>query len=49
MLVTLKEVLKVAEEKEIAIGAFNAPNLESLHGSCRGDGSAGDHSVRTGA
>ena len=30
MLVTLKEVLKVAEEKEIAIGAFNAPNLESL-------------------
>ena len=30
MLVTLKEVLKVAEEREIAIGAFNAPNLESL-------------------
>ncbi len=30
MLATLKEVLKAAEEKEIAIGAFNAPNLESL-------------------
>ena len=30
MLATLKDVLKVAEEKEIAIGAFNAPNLESL-------------------
>ena len=30
MLVTLKEILKTAEEKQIAIGAFNAPNLESL-------------------
>ena len=30
MLVTLKEVLQVAEEKEIAVGAFNAANLESL-------------------
>lgn len=30
MLVTLTEILKLAEEKQIAIGAFNAPNLESL-------------------
>lgn len=30
MLVTLKEVMKIAEEKKIAIGAFNAANLESL-------------------
>ena len=30
MLVTLKEILKIAEEKKIAIGAFNCPNLESL-------------------
>ncbi|MFG6335734.1 MAG: class II fructose-bisphosphate aldolase [Lachnospiraceae bacterium] len=30
MLVTLKEVLKIAEEKKIAVGAFNAANLESL-------------------
>lgn len=30
MLVTLTEILKIAEEKQIAIGAFNAPNLESL-------------------
>ena len=30
MLVTMKEILKIAEEKEIAIGAFNAANLESL-------------------
>jgi fructose-bisphosphate aldolase class II len=30
MLVTLKEVLDIAEEKKIAIGAFNAPNLESV-------------------
>lgn len=30
MLVTLKEVLKIADEKQIAVGAFNAPNLESL-------------------
>ena len=30
MLVTLKEVLKIAEEKGIAVGAFNAANLESL-------------------
>ena len=50
MLVTLKEVLKVAEEKEIAIGAFNAPNGEPAgsYGSSRGDGSAGHHSVCTG-
>lgn len=30
MLVTLKEVLNIAEEKRIAVGAFNAANLESL-------------------
>lgn len=30
MLVTLKEVLRIAEEKRIAVGAFNAANLESL-------------------
>lgn len=30
MLVTMKEILKIAEEKSIAIGAFNAANLESL-------------------
>lgn len=30
MLVTLNEVMKIAEEKKIAIGSFNTPNLESL-------------------
>lgn len=30
MLVTLNEVMKIAEEKKIAIGAFNTPNLEAL-------------------
>ena len=30
MLVSLKEILKVAEAKKIAIGSFNTPNLESL-------------------
>ena len=30
MLVNLKEILKIAEEKSIAIGAFNTPNLESI-------------------
>ena len=30
MLVTLKEILRMAEEKKMAIGAFNCPNLESL-------------------
>ena len=30
MLVTLKELLAIAEERKIAVGAFNAPNLESL-------------------
>ncbi|MCD8083614.1 MAG: class II fructose-bisphosphate aldolase [Clostridiales bacterium] len=30
MLVTLKKILNIAEERKIAIGAFNAPNLESL-------------------
>lgn len=30
MLVTLQEILETAEEKKIAVGAFNAPNLESL-------------------
>ncbi|MRY42704.1 class II fructose-bisphosphate aldolase [Clostridium beijerinckii] len=30
MLVTMKEILKIAEEKDIAVGAFNTPNLESI-------------------
>lgn len=30
MLVTLNEIMKIAEERKIAVGAFNAPNLESL-------------------
>lgn len=30
MLVTLKEILKIAEEKKIAIGSFNTPNMTSL-------------------
>ena len=30
MLSALTDVLKIAEEKQIAIGAFNTPNLESL-------------------
>lgn len=30
MLVTLKNILKIAEAKKIAIGAFNTPNLECL-------------------
>lgn len=30
MIVTLREILKIAEEKEYAVGAFNTPNLECL-------------------
>ncbi len=30
MLVNLKDILKIAEAKKIAIGSFNTPNLESL-------------------
>lgn len=30
MLVTLKDIMKIAEEKGTAVGAFNAANLESL-------------------
>lgn len=30
MLATLNEVMKIAEEKKIAIGSFNTPNLEGL-------------------
>lgn len=30
MLVTLKEILKIAEEKKIAIGSFNTPNTTSV-------------------
>ena len=30
MLVNLKEILRLAEEKNIAVGCFNAPNLTSL-------------------
>ncbi len=31
MLVTLNDVMKIAEERKIAIGSFNTPNLEGLH------------------
>ncbi len=31
MLVTLKEILSIAEERRIAVGSFNTPNLASLH------------------
>ena len=30
MLVTLKEILKISEEKKIAIGSFNTPNMTSV-------------------
>ena len=30
MLVTLKDVLRVAEAKKCAIGSFNTPNLASM-------------------
>ena len=30
MLITLKEILQIAEERNIAVGAFNAVSLESL-------------------
>ncbi len=30
MLVTLKEILQIAEERKIAVGSFNTPNLECL-------------------
>lgn len=30
MLVTLKEILAIAEERQIAVGSFNTPSLESL-------------------
>ena len=30
MLVTLREILQIAENRKIAVGAFNAANLESL-------------------
>lgn len=30
LIVTLNEVMKIAEEKKIAIGSFNTPNLEGL-------------------
>ena len=30
MLVTMKEILEDAKEKNIAVGAFNVPNLESI-------------------
>ena len=30
MLVTLKEIMEIAEKRQIAIGSFNTPNLESL-------------------
>lgn len=30
MIATLNDIMKIAEEKQIAIGSFNTPNLESL-------------------
>ena len=30
MLVNLKDILKVAQARKIAMGSFNTPNLESL-------------------
>ena len=30
MLVTLREILKIAEEKKIAVGSFNTPNMASV-------------------
>jgi fructose-bisphosphate aldolase class II len=30
MLVTLKEILKIAEERQIAVGSFNTPNMTSI-------------------
>ena len=30
MLVNLKEILAIAEERKCAVGAFNTPNLECL-------------------
>ncbi len=30
MLVSLKEIMEIAEERNIAVGSFNTPNLESL-------------------
>lgn len=30
MLATLKEIMKIAEERQIAVGSFNTPNLEGL-------------------
>ena len=29
MLVTLKEILAIAEERKIAVGSFNTPNMTS--------------------
>ncbi len=36
MLVTLKEILKIAEEKQIAIGSFNTPNMTTLQAVIQG-------------
>ena len=30
MLVTLKEILKIAEDRKIAVGSFNTPNMASV-------------------
>ena len=32
MLVTLKEIMRIAEEKNIAVGAFNVTGLDALQG-----------------
>ena len=36
MLVTLKEILQIAEERKIAVGSFNTPNLESINAVIKG-------------
>lgn len=44
MLVTLNDVMMIAEQQGIAIGAFNTPNLEALRAAierCRGTGKTG--------
>ena len=43
MLVTLKDVLKIAEAKKLAVGAFNTPNLESLTAVLEAKSACGDY------
>lgn len=37
MLMNLKDILQIAEEQEIAVGAFNAANLEVLESILRAE------------